>query len=271
MVGTEQASTTEGTGPAVRSAWRVAGALATVALLALGVLSAVAALSHKTEHRHASFPGGSVRSLDIRSFGGSIRLIGVEGSETTVDAVVDLGLERAVGSQQLQDGRLVIRGDSCQLLGGILCSVDYTIRVPRGVDVTATSGGGDIAVSDVKSSVDLSSSGGDIGIGGATVERLSARSSGGDVRARGLVGATFDADSSGGDVGLSFVAPPERVTGRSSGGSVVIEVPNTADAYRVQTSSSHGDVTTAIRTDPASPRLLRASSSGGSVSIRYGD
>src|SRR5437773_1776727 len=95
MVGAEhEASRAATAGPLVRSAWRVVGALVAVALLALGVLSAVAALSHRTERRHTTIPADRVRSVDVRASGGSIRVIGVEGPETTVDAVVDLGLER---------------------------------------------------------------------------------------------------------------------------------------------------------------------------------
>src|SRR5438093_7934760 len=182
MVGTEHGvAAAAAPGPPVRSAWRVAGALVAVAFLAFGVLSAVAALSHRTEHRHTTFPADRVHSIDVRSSGGSIRVIGVEGSETTVDAVVDLGLERPAHSQELQGGRLVIRGESCRLFAGAFCSVDYTMRVPRGVGVMAASSGGDIAVSNVRSSVDLSSSGGDVRVGGATVERLHVRSNGGDI------------------------------------------------------------------------------------------
>ena len=108
--------------------------------------TSIAALSHRTEHRHTTFAPDCVRSVDVRAWGGSIRVIGVEGSQTTVDAVVDLGLERPAHSQELEGGRLVIRGESCRLFGGLFCSVDYTIRVPRGVEVTAATSGEDARI-----------------------------------------------------------------------------------------------------------------------------
>ena len=74
-------------------------------------------------------------------------------------------------------------------------------------------------------------------------------SSGGNVTAHGLVGDSVDVESSGGDVTLSFAAPPMQVVADSRGGSVVIEVPDTPDSYRVLASSSGGDATTRIRTD----------------------
>jgi hypothetical protein len=260
----------EGKGRKVRSAWRVVGAFTAVVLVGLGALNAAGAIARKTERTHRAFPD-TVRAVDIRSSGGNVSVVGGEGPETVVDAVVEFGLQRPGHSEEVQGDRLVVRGGSCGVFAGPYCSVDFTIRVPRGIRVAAGSEGGDIAVSDVHGDVDLSSSGGDVELGGATTQKVRVRSSGGDVTARGLVGGSIDAASSGGDVTLLFAAPPSQIVANSSGGSVVIKVPGTADAYRVQASSSGGDVTTRIRTDPESSRVIRASSSGGDVSIRYGD
>jgi hypothetical protein len=244
------------------------GVLVAVVAVGIGVLNAAAALAHKTERMHRAFPG-TVHLVDVSSSGGSIRVVGGEGSETTVDALVDVGLRRPSHREELEGDRLVIRSEDCGILAGALCSVDYTIHVPQGIQVTAASGGGGITVWGVRGNVDLSSSGGEVRLRGATTEEARVHSSGGDVTALGLVGASIDAASDGGDVTLSFAAPPNRVVADSRGGSVVIEVPDTPDAYRVLASSSGGDATTRIRTDPTSSRLIRASSSGGDVSVRY--
>jgi hypothetical protein len=242
--------------------------LVVVVVVGFGVLNAAAALGHKTERTHRDFPG-TVRSVDVSSSGGSIRLIGAQGSETTVESVIDLGLRRPWHREELEGDRLVIRSEDCGILAGALCSVDYTIHVPQGIQITAASGGGDITVSGVRGKVDLSTSGGEVQLRGAATEEARVHSSEGDITAQGLVGASVDAMSRGGAITLSFAAPPERVVADSRGGSVVIEVPDTPDAYRVLASSSGGDATTRIRTDPTSSRLIRASSSGGDVSVRY--
>src|SRR5437667_4060050 len=143
----------------VRSAWRAVGILVAIVLGGFGVLNAAAALGHRTERIHKAFPG-TVHSVDVSSSGGEIRVIGGEGSATTVDAVVDRGLRRPSHREELQGDRLIIRSEDCGMLAGPFCSVDYTIHVPPGIQVTAASGGGDITVSGVHGNVDLSSSGG---------------------------------------------------------------------------------------------------------------
>ena len=154
-------------GRPVRSAWRVVGILVAIVAVGVGVLNAAAALARKTERTHGVFPG-TVRSVDISSSGGSIHLIGGEGSETTVDALVDLGLARPSHREELEGDRLVIHSGDCGALAGPFCSVGYTIHVPQGIQVTVTSGGGDITVSGIRGNVDLSSSGGELELRGAT-------------------------------------------------------------------------------------------------------
>ena len=102
----------------------------------------------------------------------------------------------------------MIRSEDCGVLAGSSCSVDYTIHVPQGVHVTATSIRGDITVSGAN--VDLSSSEGDVTLHGVTTEAR-VHSSGGNVTTHGLVRDSVDVESSGGDVTLSFAAPPMQV------------------------------------------------------------
>lgn len=253
-----------------RSVWMVMGGVAAVVLVGIGAINATAVITRKTERTHGVFPA-TVRIVDIRSSGGNVMVMGREGPETVVDAVVEFGLRRPGHLEEIRGDRLVVRGGSCRMFAGFSCSVDFTIRVPSGTRIAAASGGGDIAVSDVRGDIDLLSSGGDVELGGATTDPVRVRAGGGDVTARGLVGGSIDAESGGGDIRLRFAAPPNRVVASSSGGSVAIKIPSTPDAYKVETSPSGGDVTTQIHTDPASSRLIRASSSGGDVSIRYGD
>jgi len=249
-----------------RTTWLVVGGVVAL-LLAFGTMAGVGALAHRTERVHRVFPG-SVRSVDVRSSGGSVHVVGAAGSEAAVDAVINRGIQRPSNSQTLEGDRLVIRGGSCWPFF-TTCGVDYTIRVPHDAGLTAHSTGGDITVSDVHGTMDLSSSGGRVGLQGVASDRVRVESSGGEVTARGLTGASVDAASSGGGVSLSFAAPPTRVDASSSGGGVLIELPDTPDAYRVEASSSGGGTSIRIRTDPASSRLIRASSSGGDVTIRY--
>jgi hypothetical protein len=80
---------------------------------------------------------------------------------------------------------------------------------------------------------------------------------------RGGVDITSDGDN----ISVYNLAGPMRL--RSHGGSIDIRLPNRSVAYRVDASAHGGSTDTAIRTDPSSPREIRAESSGGNVSIRY--
>jgi Toastrack DUF4097 len=52
-------------------------------------------------------------------------------------------------------------------------------------------------------------------------------------------------------------------------GNITVEVPDTPGAYHVEARSSDGGVHTEVRTDANSSNLIQASSSDGSVTIRY--
>lgn len=70
---------------------------------------------------------------------------------------------------------------------------------------------------------------------------------------------------------LAFVAPPARVDASSSGGNIVVVLPDRPVAYRVHASGQGGSTDTPIRTDPNGPNVINAESRGGDVSIRYAD
>jgi hypothetical protein len=68
---------------------------------------------------------------------------------------------------------------------------------------------------------------------------------------------------------LSFDTPPTNVTARSSAARVIVEVPQTADEYVVDASSSASSTKVSVRSNPAATRHITAHSSGGRVEVRY--
>jgi DUF4097 and DUF4098 domain-containing protein YvlB len=165
------------------------------------------------------------------------------------------------------DGTLEL-SSSCSWVFGDHCSVDYEIAVPAGTAVRADASGGDVVAEDLVSTlpVELESSGGDITVIDVATPELRVSSSGGDVDASGARADIVDADSSGGDVTLSLRTPPDRLDATSSGGDVELILPD--ETYRIDARSSGGDVNDQdVRTDPTSPRIVRARSSGGDVRI----
>jgi hypothetical protein len=150
------------------------------------------------------------------------------------------------------------------------CQVDYVIHVPDGVSVIARSDGADVTVSNVTGNLDLSSSGGGIRVRNSDAGHVLLDSNGSGIAAVDLSAESIRGSASGGSVFLSLSTPPKTVDVDSDGGSVEIVLPDTSDAYHVNVSADGGSTSTEIRTDPTSPRVIIATSSGGNVILRYG-
>jgi hypothetical protein len=249
----------------VKVTWVLVGSVFTVATIGFGTVQAVAGLAHE-ERDVRTVVRDPVRVVDIEA-DGTVTVVGGAAGPITVDEHVSRGLQAPKRSLRVDGDRLTVRG-TCSAFPQTFCSDDITVRVPSTVRVVADGLG--IQVTGVRGGTYVESHGDDIDVEslGGTV-RL--RSHGGSVSAIGLRAATVDADSSGGDVSLSFTRSPQRVDANSSGGDVNLVLPDRPVAYRVEASASGGSADTDIRTDPTSPRLLRATSSGGGITIRYAD
>lgn len=77
------------------------------------------------------------------------------------------------------------------------------------------------------------------------------------------------AASGEGDVDLDFTKFPERVTGSSAEGNVIVDLPRGPETYQVRASSGEGSVTNGVAEDSLSPRVVIATSSEGDVSVSY--
>jgi len=139
------------------------------------------------------------------------------------------GLRSPSHSESVVNGHLVIHS-GCGFAFDT-CWINYVIRVPEGVAVTAHGDGDDID----------------------------------------LVGMTGDVDVSlnGGDAHLGFAAAPGHVKARANGGRIVIAVPDDGQAYHVNAKSEGGSTHVDVRTDPASDHVIDAHVSGGSVVVQY--
>ena len=169
-------------------------------------------------------------------------------------------------SQETIDGRLVLRS-SCTGISNF-CSVGYTVSVPTDTRLVLRSDSDSIRVEQIDGLIDASSSGGAVTvIGGSGDLRL--RSWAGGVSVSESRAADVQAASTAGGVAVELAAVPDRVDASSSAGRVRVVVPRSEATYAVDASSSASGTEIAVRTDPASPRTIRASSSAGSVTVRY--
>jgi hypothetical protein len=66
------------------------------------------------------------------------------------------------------------------------------------------------------------------------------------------------------------MAPPTRVSAISGQGGVTVELPRGRTSYQVQATSGQGSVTNSVGDNPASARVIDASSGQGDVTVDYG-
>lgn len=248
---------------AVRALWIGGASVLTVATLAFGTLQAVAGVAHE-EHDARTVITQPVRTLDVVA-DGSVTVIGDDVSRVTIDEHVSVGLRKPHRSIWRNGDELFVRG-TCDHFLATFCGVDVVIRVPH--SVVALVRGDDVTVEGLQAGADLASEG-----GGISVRRVAGplrlRSQGGDVDATRLRGGTVDVRSDGGGISLSFAAPPRHVAARSSGGGILVVLPDRPVAYRVDATAAGGSTDAPVRTDPTSSRVIRAESSGGDVTVRY--
>jgi hypothetical protein len=257
-----------------------AGGVAAFVLIGWGVWTLVNLFGQTSYQRELTLAAASGR-LEV-DLPGRITVEPGPGPDVRVVETVRSGTFRPKLSEEETADGLAVRADCAWFTAN--CAVDAVITVPANLSVDAVSSGGDITVHGLTGRVHLDSSGGGIDAAGLTgpVELSSSGgeitatgltgpaeldSSGGGVRASDLGSREVTAHSSGGSVQLAFNTPPERVIADSSGGGVEIGLPRVEGGYHVDADSSGGETQTGVQTDPASPRLIDAHSSGGDVRI----
>ena len=244
--------------------WVVLGSVLAVVLVGWGAWSTLSLLGRqvRTERTVIDEP---VDVLEIHA-AGPIRVVASTSERVTITERVERSIVQPRRSQETIDGRLVLRS-SCTGISNF-CSVGYTVSVPTDTRLVLRSDSDSIRVEQIDGLIDASSSGGAVTvIGGSGDLRL--RSWAGGVTVAESRSADVQATSTAGSVALELAAAPNRVDASSSAGRVSIVVPRSEVAYAVDASSSASGTEIAVRTDPASSRTIRASSSAGSVTVRY--
>lgn len=146
------------------------------------------------------------------------------------------------------DGNVARVNGSCPrivLVVGV-CSVDFVIEVPAGVQVFVRTDDGSVQAQ---------------GLDGWT--RLT--TSGGAVSAVDMRGPELLVESDGGPVDVEMTSPPSRIEVQSGGGAVSIVVPD-HESYDVRTAGSTGEVDVGIEDVNDAERVIRVR--GGDVTIR---
>jgi Putative adhesin len=261
------------------------GAVITVLMIGAGAYTLAAAAARETTTKKVNFAKVKIIRLDSGAGGVTIR----GGSGPSVIGTrneVRSFTKPSIRETLTDDGVLTLR-NRCSNFISVNCEVNYTLTAPKGVRIEGTTSGGSIKLSELVGQVNVSSS-----AGGITAEKMAGslrlKSSAGSVRVDTASGPldlassaggvtvtnstseTVKADSSAGSINLTFVSEPMTVDADSSAGGVHIVVPQGSSAYAVDASTSAGNATVKVKTDPSSKRTMKVRSSAGNVSVRYG-
>jgi hypothetical protein len=214
-----------------------------------------------------------VLDLDL----GTVTLIGSTdpGPDTVqVSRVLEFSQrQRPSPSETWQGNALHIASPRCVQDTG-KCAADYTIRLPAGTPVDASTGGGDISTRGITADQRLQTGGGAVRVAGSGAT-LDIDSRGGDVTGTRLAATDAVIGTSGGSINLDYLTVPSTLDATSQGGDVDVAVPRAGsgtDSYRVDTGGGdlHRDqAAVEVAQDPAGRHVLFIRADGGTATVHY--
>lgn len=185
-----------------------------------------------------------VTTLVIKGGAGSIEVTGSDRSTVSVSQQVSY-TKTAPAASHVVAGTTLTLSYACP--AQLVCSVSYTVQVPLGVAVQASSAAGTITL---------------ISLAGP----VRAQTSAGLITANGLTSPTAELKSHAGGIDATFSAPPDSVQATTNVGPISIGVPASA-SYKVSTHTYVGSSTVTVPKSAASPHAISASSDLGSITI----
>jgi DUF4097 and DUF4098 domain-containing protein YvlB len=233
---------------------------------------------------HQVIPG-PVGVLRVDAGAGDILVVPASGDDVRIDSTAKGALHRPRMSA-VKEGMTVRMNGNCPAISFGPCRASIVLHVPAGTRIEVRSGSGDLTASGISGPVRMETGSGDVNATGLTGD-ADLRTSSGDVNARGLGGTitlrsasgdinaaelaagTATAVTSSGDVELGFRLAPRDVDAATASGDVDVSLPR-GQTYRVAADTGSGD-RDAIAEDPASPRIVRARTSSGDVTVGYGN
>jgi DUF4097 and DUF4098 domain-containing protein YvlB len=253
---------------------------ATIAAVQVGAWS-TGAVERTT---HQVIPG-PVETVQFDAGAGDILIVPTSGDDVRIDSSAK-GALHTPRLRAVKEGLMVRMNGNCPAISFGPCRASIVMHVPTGTKIDVRSGSGDLTASGLSGSVRMETGSGDVDASGLTGD-ADLRTSSGDVNVRGLGGdvalrtasgdlngedlsaETVQAVTSSGDVGLDFRQAPRDVDAATASGDVDISLP-TGQTYRVEADTGSGD-RNVIGDDPDSPRIVRARTSSGDVTVGYGN
>ncbi|WP_459798642.1 DUF4097 family beta strand repeat-containing protein [Herbidospora sp. RD11066] len=126
------------------------------------------------------------------------------------------------------------------------CSIDYTVEVPKGLDVNVDTGSGEITLRALSGPVDVSTGSG-------------------EVDASGLLGKTFVAEAGSGTVEAKFGAAPDSVDIQTGSGDGIAWVPG--GSYHATLHTGSGERVVEVTNDPAAAKKIVIQTGSGDSKV----
>lgn len=251
-----------------KPAWLIAGALATAVALVAGLAALwlwFADPDEAVETRSQTYTQ-AVDRIELNLAAGHITVVAGQSGQVAVERRLQWKRSKPTTSEEWSGDALRITatcpGD------GEDCAVDYTVRVPAGVAVSAQTGAGDMSVRDLTGQVRLDSGSGHVTVDNTTGD-LSVVTAAGDITGSGLRSASTSVETEAGHVTLRFAAAPTTVRSISAAGDVAISVPQGTEGYLVRAETKAGDREVRVREDSSSTHTISASTESGHVTVGY--
>jgi hypothetical protein len=250
-----------------RVLWVVFGSVLLLAALGWGTLNVIELLAHEQRTERFTVPAAALTRLSVDSDSGSVRIVGTDTDEISVQAEISDGLRDTGFSHEVVDSTLELRS-SCPVIGSMWCRVSYRIEVPRGLDVDVDADNDRVDVRNIDGAVVIEADNGRIELTdiSGTIE---ARSNNGRIIGLDLSGGVVDVGADNGAIELEFTAPPDRVHASANNGSIDVAVPRIDDGYSVIADTNNGGRDIEVDDNPESTHVITIETDNGSIAVRY--
>ena len=250
--------------------WRVVGSIVAVVMLLGGVVRVVGVLAERDEPVDQVIDGTAVRALEVRLRDSDVEVVGADVDDVTITGTVTSGLRRSDFRAGPRDGRVLVTMSCGRWQAFHDCSADLRIEVPRDLAVTIDAPNSELTLRDLGGAVDAGSTNSSMSVAGLSGP-VRLRATNASVEALGLRATDVDIETSNDDVRAEFDVAPESVVIRSTNAAATVVVPDTADFYRLQLSTSNAGTSAEVRSDPDSDRVLQVTTSNDDIVVRYPD
>jgi len=255
-------------GRAGRTAWLTIGVILTVLTIAVTIaglwfrVAAKAAIISQNQDRTYT---GQPAKIMLNLSSGDITIRRGAAGQVAVHRQLQWVHSKPIIDERWNGSTLVISQGCPNGFLDLRCNANYTLTVPPGVTVTATTASGNVQVADITGPLQLRSESGDVGAVNP-VGDLTAKSASGNVTVTGARSGIVTATSNSGDVTLGFAVAPDEVSADSAAGNVSVAVP-TGGSYDVQASTAAGNTSVRVPNNPHSPRLIHAHTDAGDATV----